>query len=906
MKENTEKGNTVLVNIDGREVAATVGSSLLDAALAAGIHIPHICHDPRLTPTGACRLCLVEIEGERGFQTSCTRTVAQGMKVRTQTEGVRASRKNTLELLLSEHCVDCLTCDKDGDCLLQDYSYEYQADKARFPNVAPAAGEPNYTTESFALEYDPSKCVRCQKCVRYCQEVQMAEAITMANRGGSIEVSTGIGISLNESSCELCGGCVNVCPTSALYDKQAKGLGRSKDLKKVRTTCTYCGVGCQMDFNVNPKTNRIVRVTSEVGCIPNNGSLCVKGKYAFDFVHSPERLTTPLIKENGEFREATWDEALALVGKRMTEIRDQHGPDAIAFLSSSRCTNEENYLMQKLARTAGRTNNIDQCATTCHGPSVAGLGESLGSGAMTNAIVEIEDVQTLFLIGANPTEAHPIVGLAMKKALRKGAKLVVCDPRDTWMAKRADIHIKHKPGTDNMLINAMMGYIIEKNLHDPKFVEERCENYPAFLENLKGYTIEKAAEECGVPAHLIREAAEMYAKGTPSSIFYTLGITEHSCGTNNVRNLANLAMLTGQIGKRSSGINPLRGQNNVQGACDMGAMHMALSGYQKVTDPAVRAKFEAAWGVTLPTNVGGRVTDFMEHAGEGKLKAFYCFGEDPIRSEPNSTKLAEDMAKIDFLVSQEIFMTETAKLADVILPATCFAEKDGTFANTERRIQRVRKAVDAPGQARPDWQIISQVATAMGYPMSYNDPGEIYDEMAALSPNFAGINYERIDKVGIQWPCPTKEHPGTPFLHAGRFTRGLGLFQAIPHTPPVEVPDAEYPMILSTGRTLFNYNIANMTRKTAAIEHKQPENFVEVHRDDAAAIGIKNGDMVKVETRRGSLVVKAHVARKVRPGMIWMAFHHEESNTNLLTNDAFDTTTRTGEYKACSARISKP
>ena len=905
MTEITEKGNTVLLTIDGRDIAAAPGSSLLDAALKAGIHIPHICHDPRLIPTGACRLCLVEIEGERGFQTSCTRKVTEGMKVRTQTEGVRASRKNTLELLLSEHCVDCLTCDKDGDCLLQDYSYEYQADKNRFPNVAIPAGKDNYTTGNSAIAYDPSKCVRCQRCVRFCAEVQMCEAITMTNRGGGIEVSTGFDLELNQSSCELCGGCINTCPTSALYDRQAIGLGRSKDLKKVRTTCTYCGVGCQLDFNVNPRTNRIVRVTSEPGCIPNDGNLCVKGKFAFDFVHSPERLTTPLIKENGAFREASWEEALALIGKRMTELRDQYGSDGIAFLSSSRCTNEENYLMQKLARTAGHTNNIDQCATTCHGPTVAGLGEALGSGAMTNAINEIEDVQTLFLIGANPTEAHPIVGLAMKKALRKGAKLVVCDPRETWMAKRADIHIKHKPGTDNMLINALMTHIIEKNLLDPKFVEERCENYPAFLENLKPYTVEKAAEECGVPAHLIREAAEMYAKGSPSSIFYTLGITEHTCGTNNVKNLANLAMLTGQIGKRSSGINPLRGQNNVQGACDMGAIHMVMPGYQKIAEPAVRTKFETAWGVTLPTNKGGRCTDFFEQAGEGKLKAFYCFGEDPIRSEPNAAKLIEDIGKIEFIVCQEIFMTEVAKLAHVVLPATSFAEKDGTFANTERRIQRVRKAVDAPGQARPDWKIISDVATAMGYPMSYSGPSEIYDEMAALSPSFAGINYERIDKVGIQWPCPTKDHPGTPFLHQGRFTRGLGLFHAIPHTPPAEVPDAEYPMILSTGRVLYNYNIANMTRKTEAIEAKNPENFVEVHRDDALALGIKNGDMVKVETRRGSLVVKAHVARKVRPGMIWMAFHHEESSTNFLTNDAFDTTTRTGEYKACSARITK-
>ena len=559
--------------------------------------------------------------------------------------------------------------------------------------------------------------------------------------------------------------------------------------------------------------------------------------------------------------------------------------------------------MQKLARCAGRTNNIDQCATTCHAPTVAGLAAALGSGAMTNSIREIQNVQTLFLIGANPTEAHPIVGLEMKKAMRKGARLIVCDPRVTWMAARADIHIKHRPGTDNMLINAMMGHLVAKGLFDRAFVTSRCENFEAFCQGLQAFSVERAAEVCGVDAALIRKAAEWYAEGTPSSIFYTLGITEHTCGTNNVKNLANLAMLCGQIGKESSGINPLRGQNNVQGACDMGAIHMVLPAYQKVSDPAARAKFEKAWGVPIPTNEGGRCTDFFEHAGEGKLKGFYCFGEDPIRSEPNATKLAEAIAKIDFMVCQDIFLTETAKLAHVVLPAACFAEKDGTFTNTERRVQRVRKAVEPPGQARADWQILCDMSTAMGYPMQYNHPSEIWDELAALSPNMAGISYPRIEKVGLQWPCPTPDHPGTKFLHQEKFTRGKGLFHVIPHTPPAEVPDTEYPMILSTGRTLHNYNIGNMTRKTAVIEQKNPENFVEVHREDAERLGIRNGGLARVTTRRGTLVVRAHVARKVRPGALWMAFHHEESPTNVLTNDAFDTVTRTGEYKACSARI---
>ncbi|OGV61853.1 MAG: formate dehydrogenase subunit alpha [Lentisphaerae bacterium RIFOXYB12_FULL_65_16] len=896
----------VLLTIDERRVTVAAGSTILEAALGAGIDIPHLCHDPRLVPTGACRLCIVEVEGERGLQTSCSRQAANGMIVRTNTPAVRALRRTALSLLLSEHRITCTTCDKDGDCLLQDYAYEYQADESLFPNVSPRPGQPNYTTGNAAIEYDPSKCVRCQRCVRFCSEVQMAEALTLRGRGTQVEVTTGFDVELNNSTCELCGGCVNTCPTSALYDRPAKGLGRRRDLVKVRTTCSYCGVGCQMDLNVNRKLNRVVRVTSEPGCLPNDGNLCVKGKYATDFISDRERLTKPLLRVDGSFREVSWDEAIQAVAKGLTALRDQYGPDAIAFQSCSRCPNEENYLMQKLARMAGRTNNIDQCATTCHAPTVAGLASSFGSGAMTNSIAEIKNVQTLFLIGANPTDAHPIVGLEMKKARRKGARLIVCDPRETWMASRADIHIKHRPGTDNMLINAMMNHLVATGRFDRRFVAERCEDFDAFRANLEAYPLDLAARVCGVDADLIRKAAEWYAEGTPSSIFYTLGITEHTCGTENVQNLANLAMLCGQIGKESSGVNPLRGQNNVQGSCDMGAMPAHVSGYQKVADPAVQQKFLAAWGLPLPTNRGGRITDFIEQAGAGVLKGLYCMGEDLIRSEPNSTKVAEHLSKLQFLVCQDIFMTETAKLAHVVLPAACFAEKDGTFTNTERRVQRIRKAVEPPGEARPDWQILCDVATAMGYPMSYAHPGEIWDEMARLSPSLAGISYERIDKVGLSWPCPSKDHPGTQFLHKGSFPRGKGLFHVIRHRPPAEEPDKDYPLILSTGRTLYNYNVGNMTLKSPAISQKQSQNFVEMHQEDAARLGIQDGDMVRVVTRRGAVTVAARVACKVNPGALWMPFHFAETSTNLLTNDAFDNITRTAEYKCCAAAIQKP
>ncbi len=901
----TELTSLVSLTIDDREVTALEGMTVLEAAKRSGVRIPHLCSDPRLAPTGSCRLCVVEIEGERGLQTSCTRQVAPGMVVHANTENTHASRTATLEMLLSEHRVACTTCDMDGGCLLQDYAYEYQASETALPNIALPHDLVNYASGNEAIAYDPSKCVRCQLCVRFCEEIQMAEALTLRGRSGQVEVTTGFDVELNESTCELCGGCVNICPTGALYDRAAMGLGRANDLEKVRTTCGYCGVGCQIDLNVNRRLNRVVRVTSEPGCLPNDGNLCVKGKYAFDFIHSPERLTKPLIRENGELREASWEEAIQTAARGLAVARDTYGPEGIAFLSSARCTNEENYLMQKIARMAGKTNNVDQCATTCHAPTVAGLASAFGSGAMTNAIGEIENVQTMFLIGANPTDAHPVVGLEMKKALRKGARLIVCDPRETWMASRADIHIKHKPGTDNSLINAMMSHIIANDLHDKAFVETRGENFDAFKANIADYSVERAAEICNVDADLIRRAAEMYAAGSPSAIFYTLGITEHTCGTENVQNLANLAMLCGQIGKESSGVNPIRGQNNVQGACDMGALAFALPGYQKVADPAVLEKFEGLWGAPLPTNKGGTVTDFVEKAGEGVLKAFYCVGEDPVRSEPNSTRVRANLQKLDFLVCQDIFMSETAELADVVLPAACFAEKDGTFTNTERRVQRVRTAVEAPGEARADWQIMCDISTAMGYPMSFEHPSEIWDELAAATPSLAGISYERIEERGLQWPCPTPDHPGTPFLHKEVFTRGKGLFHEIDFRPPAEEPDEDYPMILSTGRTLYNYNVGNMTRKTAAVHQRQPENFVEIHEEDADRLGIRDGDKVRVATRRGEITACAHVAGKVRPGGLWMPFHYGESSANLLTNDAFDDITRTAEYKVCAARIER-
>ena len=892
----------IQLRINNTTVSAAPGTTIMQAAKAAGIDIPHLCLDPRMEASGSCRMCVVKVEGRPKLMASCTTEVEAGMKVCTEDEVLSRYRKGIMEMVFSEHAVTCPTCDRDGECSLQDYGYRYGVDLQRLTSLNSSGGKPNYTSLNRGIVYDADKCIYCGLCVRYCDEVQMASALTLVGRGHKIEVSTAFGMDLHESSCEMCGGCIRVCPAGAMLDKNAIGKGRDRDLTKVRTTCTYCGVGCEQILMVDPAKNRIVRATADPGSPINNGNLCVKGHFAFEFVSSPERLTTPLIKRDGVFEEASWDEAVEFVGRRLGEIRGKYGPDSLAFLSSARCTNEENYLMQKLARAAAGTNNIDQCATTCHAPSVEGLAASLGSGAMTNSVSEIQDVDVIFAIGANPTEAHPIVGLELKRALRKGAKLIVCDPRSTWLARNATIHIQHIPGTDNMLINAIMKVILDEGLADEGFIERRTEGFDDLVKNLDGFSVEQAARECDVPVESIQEAARLYAKGQPSAIFYTLGITEHACGTDNVKNLANLAMLCGQIGKRSSGINPLRGQNNVQGACDMGAMGHTLPGYQRWENDAIRARFEQAWGVELSKRPGGKITEFIERMGQ-EVKALYVMGEDPVTTEPNYWHVVEKMKSAEFIVCQEIFMTETAKMADVILPGACWAEKDGTFTASERRVQRVRKAVNPPGQAKPDWEIIGMVSSAMGYPMSYPHASAIFDELASLIPSYGGMSYDRLEQAGLQWPCPDAGHPGTPILHLEKFTRGLGKFYPIAHQPPRETIDEEYPFILSTGRTLYHYNNGSMTRKSSVSRQKEDGNFVEIHPKTAVTHGIAPGSKVEIRTRRGAVIARAEVVDRVRPDMIWMPFHFAESMTNVLTNDVFDPDAGTPEYKCCAAAI---
>ncbi|MBP2637554.1 MAG: putative formate dehydrogenase [Firmicutes bacterium] len=887
------------LTINGLPVQVRKGSSVLEAARSAGINIPTLCHLADLTPEGSCRVCVVEVEGARGLVTACTYPVSVGMIVRTNSAVIREARKSVVELMLANHPQECLSCQRNLDCELQTLAntlgireIKYEGERRQF-----VIDDSN----PFIIR-DNNKCILCGRCVRVCKEIQCCNTLDWTERGFDTKVTPAFDADMVDSpSCVFCGTCVSACPVGALTEKAMNGVGRPD--KKVKTTCPFCGVGCNYDLNV--KDGKLIGVTSNLTSVVNGRITCVKGRFGTDYVHSPERLTTPLIKKNGEFVEASWDEALDLIVTKFTEIKNTYGSDALAAVSSARCVNEENYIMQKFIRAAIGTNNVDHCARICHAPTVAGLATSFGSGAMTNSINELPESKMIFLIGGNPTEAHPAIGAKMRQALRNGAKLIVADPRRIELAAKAHVWLQLTPGTDIALINGMMHIILKNGWHDQEFINQNTTGFDQVAEVVEKYTPDYVEKITGVPKHLLFEAAKMYATAERASIFYTLGITEHTCGTDNVMSLANLAMLTGNVGKLYSGVNPMRGQNNVQGSCDMGALPNVYSGYQKVNDPQVQGKFEKAWGVNLSDKVGYMLPDMIDASIAGKLKAMYVMGEDPIRSDGDAHHVRKGFEHLEFLVVQNIFMTETGKLADVILPAASFAEKDGTFTNCERRVQRVRQAIEPIGNSRPDWQIIRDLSNKMGYTMSYSHPSEIMDEMASLSPMFAGLSFERIDENGLQWPVPTKEHPGTQYLHVdGKFTCGLGVFKAIEHQSPAELPDDEYPFLLTTGRILYHYCITTAGYSKQLTEYR-PEERAMIHPDDAKRLNIADKELITVTSRRGTVQAKAWVTNDVLPGGIWMSFHYQECPTNEITSGCGDKVTKTYEYKVCAVKVAK-
>jgi len=702
---------------------------------------------------------------------------------------------------------------------------------------------------------------------------------------------------LQEAGCQFCGACVDSCPTGALVEWSVYQAGAPD--RVVTTICPYCGVGCQLKLEI--KNEQIIRVVPDSEGPANRGQSCVKGKFGMDFVGDPNRLTVPLIKRDGKFTPATWDEVLDLVASKLANYR----PDEVAVVSSAKCTNEENYVIQKFARVMLGTNNIDHCARLCHASTVTGLGQSFGAGAMTNSIGEIGDAGCILAIGTNTTSAHPVIGLEVKKAVRNGAKLIVANPRQIELVRVADLWLQHMPGTDVALLMGMMRVIVDEGLLDAAFIKERCENFDAFKESLKNFDLDTVEGITGVPKDKIAEAAKIYATNKPASILYAMGITQHSHGTDNVIAIANLAMLTGNIGKPSSGVNPLRGQNNVQGACDVGALPNVYTGYQAVADQATREKFEVAWGCSLNPSPGLTLTEIFEGACQRQIKAIYLVGENPVLSEPCSHHL-EELKKLGFFVVQDVFLSETAQMADVVLPAASFAEKDGTFTNTERRVQRVRKAIEPIGDSKPDWWITCQVARRMGGKgFDFEHPSQIMDEIARLTPSYGGISYRRLDNGSLQWPCPTPDHPGTPILHTKQFTRGKGRFIPLDYKPPMELPDDDYPLILTTERSLYHYHTGTLTRRVKGLNILLGEGLVEINPEDASALAIADGEMVKVVSRRGEVVAKARVTEVSPVGVVTMNFHFAESPTNMITNPALDPVAKIPELKVCAVRIEK-
>lgn len=918
----------VNLKINGQHVQASEGMTVLQAAQQAGIAIPTLCNHPDLRPTGGCRVCVVDVKGWRTPMTSCTLPVSEGMEIETHTPSIMKSRKTILEMILANHSRDCITCDLDGDCELQELAYEYQAQVPEWGHKGKIY-QPDSDPNPF-IRVDLSKCIQCTRCVRACAEIQGRFVWTMAERGFETHPVPGANSTLLEARCESCGACVAYCPTGALSDKMSHGLGRKYHVKKVMTTCAYCGVGCQLELNI--RDGKIIRVTSTPKAPVNGNHLCVKGRYAYDYIQHPDRLTQPKVRryllEGGEksrhtsawdWVETDWETALSLAAQRLNSIRAEHGPDKIGILSSAKCLNEENYLMNKFARQVIGTNNVDHCARLCHSSTVAGLAASFGSGAMSNSMDDVaKQSKLLFIIGSNTTEQHPVFGAMLRQAvLQRGAKMIVADPRRIDITEFATLHLQQKPGTDVALINGLMYLILENGWEDKAFIEERCENFEEFKATVMQYPPERVSQITGIPVEQLRQAAQMMGENHPMAVIWAMGITQHITGVRNVMSLANLQMLLGNMGKPGGGVNPLRGQNNVQGACDMGGLPNVYPGYQPVTNPDVIKKFEAAWGAAPGPNVGMTVTTMIPGILEDKIKALYILGEDPVVTDPDSGHVRESLEAVDLLILQEIFPSETSKFADILLPGVSFAEKTGTFTNTERRVQMVHQAIAPIGNARPDWQIIADLAKhilalndrqlredAPFKGWDYADTSAIMSEINALTPSYAGITHERLEKgERLQWPVPDLNHPGTPILHTKGFARGKGMFMAIDFIPAPELPDDEYPFILSTGRVLYHWHSGNMTRRAEGIMQVYGQPLVEINPEDAEQLGLNGNKTLRITSRRGVIESTAWVTDRVPPGTIYTNFHFPEASANELTIAELDPTAKIPSYKVCAVKV---
>ncbi|MBL8387355.1 MAG: formate dehydrogenase subunit alpha [Hydrogenophaga sp.] len=904
----------VSLTIDGVAVSVPEGTSLMRAAAEAGVGVPKLCATDSLEPFGSCRLCLVEVEGRKGFPASCTTPAEAGMVVRTQTPKLQQLRKGVMELYISDHPLDCLTCSANGDCELQDMAGVTGLRNVRY-GVGAAAGAHHCDAKKDEsnpyFSYDPSKCIVCNRCVRACEETQGTFALTISGRGFDSRVSPGQDQPFMDSECVSCGACVQACPTATLQEKSVIELGQAEH--SVVTTCAYCGVGC--GFKAEMKGNTVVRMVPWKDGKANEGHSCVKGRFAWGYATHKDRITKPMIRASitDPWREVGWDEAIAYAASEFKRIQARHGKDAVGGITSSRCTNEETYLVQKLVRAAFGTNNVDTCARVCHSPTGYGLGQTYGTSAGTQTFKSVEQADVILVIGANPTDAHPVFASRMKKRLREGAKLIVIDPRRIELVDsphiRAEHHLALKPGTNVAVITAMAHVIVTEGLVDEGFVTERCDpssfaDWRAFVAKPEN-SPEAFEAVTGVPAGELRAAARLYATGGNSAIYYGLGVTEHAQGSTMVIGIANLAMACGMVGREGVGVNPLRGQNNVQGSCDMGSFPHELPGYRHISDTTVRSQFEAAWGVTLDPEPGLRIPNMFDAALSGSFKGLYCQGEDIVQSDPNTQHVAAALSAMECIVVQDIFLNETAKYAHVLLPGSSFLEKDGTFTNAERRISRVRQVMP-PLAGLADWEVTVRLSNALGYPMHYTHPEQVMQEIAALTPSFAGVSYEKIERLGsVQWPCNAgTDEAGTALMHAQGFVRGKGRFFNTQYVASDEKVTRKFPLLLTTGRILSQYNVGAQTRRTPNSRWHE-EDRLEIHPHDAQERGIADGDWVGIESRAGQTVLRADVSERMQPGVVYTTFHFPESGANVITTDSSDWATNCPEYKVTAVQVSK-
>ncbi len=899
----------VTLEIDGKPVTVPAGSSVMRAAVVAGVQVPKLCATDSVEAFGSCRLCLVEVEGRRGTPASCTTLAEPGMKVRTSSPKLSKLRRGMMELYISDHPLDCLTCGANGNCELQDMAgvvglrevrYGYDGEN-HFKNPEPKDNSNPY------FSFEPSKCIVCSRCVRACEEVQGTFALTIQGRGFESKVSAG-GKPFLDSECVSCGACVQACPTATLIEKSVLAKGQGEHT--VITTCAYCGVGCS--FKAEMQGSEVVRMVPFKDGKANHGHSCVKGRFSWGYATHKDRITKPMVraKITDPWREVTWEEAISHTASEFKRIQAKYGRDSIGGITSSRCTNEETYLMQKLIRAGFGNNNTDTCARVCHSPTGYGLKTTFGTSAGTQDFDSVEQADVIMIIGANPTDAHPVFASQMKRRLRDGAKLIIADPRRIDLVKsphiQAQYHLPLKPGTNVALINALAHVVVTEGLLAEDYIKERCD-MPAFELWRKFVSEERNSPEAteaatGVPALDVRGAARLYATGGNGAIYYGLGVTEHSQGSTMVMGMANLAMATGNIGKVGVGVNPLRGQNNVQGSCDMGSFPHEYSGYRHVSDESTRHLFEGAWGVSLQNEPGLRISNMIDAAMEGTFKGIYVQGEDIAQSDPNTQHITAGLSNMECVVVQDLFLNETASFAHVFLPGATFLEKDGTFTNAERRISRVRKAI-APMAGMGDWEITQAISNEMGYPMHYTHPSEIMDEIARLTPTFAGVSFDRIDELGsIQWPCNEKAPEGTPVMHIGGFVRGKGNFVITEFIPTDERTTGRFPLILTTGRILTQYNVGAQTARTENnVWH--PEDILEIHPLDAENRGINEGDLVSLTSRAGDTTLKAHISERMQPGVVYTTFHHMFTGANVVTTEFEDWATGCPEYKVTAVQV---